>query len=177
MTKSVVMNEEKFQKRLGKGMTVLGWILVLGLLTVFFSRYLDKQNNPNQSLSLTQTDQFKQVQLQRNRYGHYVASGIINKKPVVFMLDTGATDISIPEKVAQRLKLKPGIKIPVHTANGQIDVYATTLEHVSLGAIELHNISANINPFMQGEEILLGMSFLRHLDFSQQGDQLVIRQY
>lgn len=158
-------------------MTILGWLLVLGLLTVFFSRYLDKQNNPNQSLALTQTDQFKQVQLQRNRSGHYVASGLINNKSVVFMLDTGATDISIPEKVARKLKLKPGIKIPVHTANGQIAVYATTLDQVSLGAIELHNISANINPFMQGEEILLGMSFLRHLDFSQQGDQLLIRQY
>ncbi len=171
------MNGENFQKRLGKGMTILGWILVLGLLTVYFSKYLDRQNNPNQSLSLSQTDQFNEVLLQRNRYGHYVASGMINSKSVVFILDTGATDISIPEKVARRLKLKPGIKIPVHTANGQIDVYATTLDRVSLGAIELHDISANINPFMQGDEILLGMSFLRHLDFSQQSDQLLIRQY
>ena len=158
-------------------MTILGWILVLGLLTVYFSSYLDKQNNPNQDLSFSQTAQFKQVHLQQNRYGHYVASGMINNKPVVFMLDTGATDISIPEKVAQKLKLKAGIKIPVHTANGQIDVYATTLDHVSLGAIKLHNIRANINPYMQGEEILLGMSFLKHLDFSQQGKQLLIRQY
>ncbi len=171
------MNEENFQKRLGKGMTILGWILVLGLLTVFFSKYLDKQHNPNQNLALYSAGNHKEIQLQRNRYGHYVASGMINNKPVVFMLDTGATDISIPEKVARRLKLKAGIKIPVYTANGEIDVYATTLDHVSLGAIELHDVSANINPFMQGEEILLGMSFLKHLDFSQKGDKLRIRQY
>ncbi len=171
------MNNDNFQKRLGSGMTVLAWIVVLGILSVYFSRYLDQQNNPNQTLSTSQIDDYKQVQLQRNRYGHYVASGMINSAEVVFILDTGATDISIPEKIAQKLKLKAGIKIPVHTANGQIDVYATTLDRVSIGEIELHNISANINPYMQGEEVLLGMSFLRHLDFSQQGEQLLIRQY
>jgi len=158
-------------------MTVLGWIVILGILSVYFSRYLDQQNNPNKAISTYQTDDFKQVQLQRNRYDHYVASGMINSTEVVFILDTGATDVSIPEEVAQKLRLKAGIKIPVHTANGQIDVYATTLDRVSLGEIELHNISANINPHMQGEEVLLGMSFLRHLDFSQQGEQLLIRQY
>lgn len=158
-------------------MIVLCWILLLGLLTIYFSRYLEQQNNPNQNLSDTQPDQSKQVQLQRNRYGHYVASGMINKQEVVFILDTGATDISIPKKVAQRLRLKAGIKIPVNTANGQINVYSTTLDSVNLGSIELNNVRANINPYMHGEEILLGMSFLKHLHFSQQGDQLLIRQY
>lgn len=171
------MNEDNFQKRLGRGMTVFGWIVVLGILSVYFSRYLDQQNNPNKTLSTTQTDDYKQVPLQRNRYGHYVANGMINSTEVVFIVDTGATDISIPEKIAQKLRLKSGIKIPVHTANGQVDVYATTLDSVSLGEIELHNIRANINPYMEGEEVLLGMSFLRHLDFSQQGEQLLIRQY
>ncbi len=171
------MNEDNFQKRLGKGMTVLGWIVVLGILTVYFSRYLDQQNNPNKALSTSQTDDYKQVQLQRNRYGHYLANGMINSTEVVFLLDTGATDITIPEKIAQKLRLKAGIKIPVQTANGQTVVYATTLDSVSIGEIELHGVNANINPYMQGEEVLLGMSFLRHLDFAQQGEQLLIRQY
>ncbi len=171
------MNEDNFQKRLGKGMTVLGWIVVLGILTVYFSRYLDQQNNPNKALSTSQTNDYKQVQLQRNRYGHYLANGMINSTEVVFLLDTGATDITIPEKIAQKLRLKAGIKIPVQTANGQTVVYATTLDSVSIGEIELHGVNANINPYMQGEEVLLGMSFLRHLDFAQQGEQLLIRQY
>jgi aspartyl protease family protein len=171
------MNDEKFQIKLGKGMTILGWILILGLLTIYFSKYLDKQNNPNQNLASTHTGGVKEVELQRNRFGHYVANGMINNIPVIFMLDTGATDISIPKKVARRLNLKEGIKIPVYTANGEINVYATRLKQVSLGVIEMHDVKANINPFMHGEEILLGMSFLRHLDFSQEGDKLLIRQY
>ncbi len=171
------MSEENFQKRLGSGMVTLGWIVAIGLMTMLFSNYLDKQNNPNQNLALNQTNISKEVQLQRNRYGHYVANGMINGKPVVFMIDTGATDISIPEKIAQRLKLKAGVKFLADTANGEIDVYATKLERVSLGPIELHNVSANINPYFEGDEILLGMSFLKHLHFSQEGDQLLIRQY
>lgn len=181
MTESETMSEENFQKRLGSGMVILGWIMLVGLLSVFFTKYLDKQNNPNQHLAqysnTEQTGTLKEVILQRNRYGHYVANGMINNQAVVFMLDTGATSISIPEKVAQRLKLKAGIKLSVDTANGEIEVYATRLNRVGLGVIELHNVRANINPYLQGEEILLGMSFLKHLDFSQKGDKLLIRQY
>ena len=171
------MDDDNFQKRIGKGMTILGWLILLGLLTYYFSGFLERQNNPNQSLSLNQTEEYKEVQLQQNRFGHYVATGMINNKPVVFILDTGATDISIPENVARRLNLQTGVKVPVQTANGVISVYTTSLERVNLGGIELYNVSANINPFMQGDEVLLGMSFLRHLDFSQKGDQLLIRQY
>lgn len=171
------MSEENFQKKLGSWMVILGWILVLGLLSMYFSRYLDKQNNPNQDMEFSQTGVNNEIELQRNRYGHYVADGKINGKPVVFMLDTGATDISIPEKVAQRLRLKAGMKFYVDTANGEIGVYGTQLNSVSLGPIELHNVNANINPYFDGEEILLGMSFLKHLHFSQNGDKLLIRQY
>ena len=158
-------------------MIILGWIILLGLLTLFFSRFLSQQKNPNQNPELTQTNSFKEVRLQRNRYGHYVISGKINDKPVTFILDTGATNISIPERIAQRLSLKKGFPMPVDTANGQIDVFATTLDRVSLGGIELQDINANINPYMEGDEVLLGMSFLKYLDFSQEGDQLLIRQY
>ncbi len=171
------MNEQNFQTRIGKGMVILAWIGVLGVLTLYFSRFLDQQHNPNQDLETAATTQFKQVQLQRNRAGHYVANGMINNKAVVFMLDTGATDISIPAHIAQKLKLRAGLKTPARTANGQIYVYATTLDRVSLGAIALNDVSANINPYMQGDQILLGMSFLKKLDFLQQGDQLFIRQY
>ncbi len=171
------MTDENFQQRLGNGMVILGWILAISLLAFLFSKYLDTQNNPNQNLALNQTGINKGVELQRNGYGHYVANGTINNQPVVFMIDTGATQISIPEKIAQRLKLKAGLRFPVDTANGEIDVYSTRLEQVSLGPITLYDVSASINPHFEGDEILLGMSFLKHLHFSQEGDKLLIRQY
>ena len=84
-------------QRLGKWMITAAWLLLLMLLTWFFNSQLDRQRNPNrQVLTATSTTGLPEVQLKRNRFGHYVASGLINGQPAEFMLDTGATDVSIP---------------------------------------------------------------------------------
>ncbi len=141
-----------------------------------FKKYLDQQNNPNQEIAVYyNTDQIAEVVLQQNRQGHYLANGAINGKPVTFLLDTGATHISIPEHIARRLNLTKGFPMKVNTANGAITVYATQLDSVSIGAITLHNIRANINPFMKSDEILLGMSFMKHLELIQREGQLILR--
>lgn len=116
-----------------------------------------------------------EVILQRNRMGHYVANGEINNQPVRFLLDTGATSISLPAEVAQRLGLKGTRKHQVETANGTITVSATRLHQVSLGGITLHNVRAHINPHMDGEDVLLGMTFLKHLEMIQRGNTLTLR--
>ena len=158
-------------------MLALAWIAILGLLYVFFADLLSDFNNPNQSPeTLISETGVTRVVLSRNRYGHYVATGLINQHPVEFMLDTGATSISIPKNVARRLKLTPGGPSQVQTANGTITVYRTQLDSVSIGKIRLHNIRAHINPHIQGDEILLGMSFLKHVDFTQTGKELIISQ-
>ena len=40
----------------------------------------------------------------------------------------------------------------------------------------MHDVKAHISPSMDGDEVLLGMSVLKHLDFNQQGDTLTLRQ-
>jgi aspartyl protease family protein len=159
-------------------MTIAMWIVILGLMTMFFHSWQEKQHNPNQSLSITTSaDGINELTLQRNRFGHYVATGTINDIPVVFLLDTGASDISVPGDLAQKLGLKRGRAMVYQTANGAIQVYATRLTKVDLGGIVLGQVRASINPNMQGDEVLLGMSFLKHLEFTQRGDELIIRQY
>lgn len=154
------------------------WIGVLGVLTLFFSSLLDKQFNPNQSVnSYTRIDGVREAQIQRNRYGHYVTNGSINGHEVVFFIDTGASDVSIPQVIAKRLKLKHGLPVTFQTANGMAQGYMTNLNHVALGDIELTDVSASINPNAQFDEILLGMSFLKHLEFIQRGNILTLRQY
>jgi len=106
-----------------------------------------------------------------------VASGSINNTPVVFLLDTGASDVSVPEKLAQAIGLKRGRPMIYQTANGTITVYATRLDKVDLGGIVLGQVRASINPNMQGNKVLLGMSFLKHLEFTQRGDTLILKQY
>ena len=92
------------------------------------------------------------------------------------MLDTGATVVSVPIGIARRLKLKPGARRMVETANGRIITYATTLDSVNIGNIELNRVAASINPRSDSREVLLGMTFLKHLELLQRGDTLTIRQ-
>ena len=165
-------------KTAGHFMIYLAWILFLGFLTFAFNKFLDQQNNPNQTVqSRYATDNIVEITLVQNRQGHYVANGTINRQPVTFLLDTGATRISIPLEVAQRLNLQKGYASPTVTANGTIQVFNTRLNSVSIGGIQFRNIRAGINPYMQGKEILLGMNFLKHLELIQRDGQLTLRQH
>ena len=165
------------QHAMGKSMVFAMWLIILGLLTLFFNNYLEKQHNPNQQvMSRELGDGEREVVLERNRYGHYLANGQINGQPVVFLLDTGATDISIPAHLARRLNLREGRPLTFQTANGLARGYATRLDSVSLGNIRLTDLPASINPNVEQDEILLGMSFLKHLEFNQKGNTLTLRQ-
>ena len=161
---------------IGKWMVYASWILFLALLTVVFNNYLEKQYNPNEKVQQSvDPDGTYEVSLTRNRFGHYVTSGSINGQPVTFLLDTGATNISIPEPVARRLGLKRGAPISVSTANGMITVYNIVLDRVAIGPLEIRALRGGINPHMDGDEILLGMNFLKHLELIQRGDQLILK--
>jgi aspartyl protease family protein len=169
---------QREQKSIGTGMYVLGWLVLGTLMLFFFKDLLERQQNPNRELITRYGDDgVREVELQRNRYGHYVTSGEINGQAVVFIIDTGATGVAIPELVARRLKLSRGVAFDTQTANGMATSYAARLDSVRVGEIELHDVSAGITPGLQGNEILLGMSFLRHIEFTQRGNTLVLRQY
>jgi aspartyl protease family protein len=160
--------------KLGKHMLYAAWIIALLMLTWLFSGWLE--DDPNRAVGgRVSADGAREVVLTRGRDGHYLANGRINGVEARFMLDTGATLVAIPEKLARKMGLESGPPIQVETANGTVTAYLTRLNSVSLGNIELYNIRATINPQMEGEEILLGMSFLRKLEFTQKEDTLVLR--
>ena len=159
-------------------MTALAWIAFMLLLGFYFNDVLEKQKNPNQSLTTQYSEgQIREVTLQRNKFGHYVSSGKLNGQAVTFMLDTGATGVAIPDHIARALKIKRGRAYSVQTANGIATSFATRLDTVSVGEITLRNVDAGIAPGLTGDEVLLGMSFLRHIEFTQRGDTLVLKQY
>jgi aspartyl protease family protein len=161
--------------KFGRSMVFVSWILALALFTLLAQDWLDGVYNPNRSLtSLHVAGGEQQIVLKRNRYGHYVSSGMINGRPATFLLDTGATDVVIPEGLAEEYSLQRGPAYQSVTANGVIQVYGTLLNTIELGPIRLYNVQAAINPHMDGDEVLLGMSFLKYLKFNQQGDELII---
>jgi aspartyl protease family protein len=164
-------------QRAGRAMLLFAWAGSLALLTLLFQDELESQFNPNaEPLVQRAQDGRQEVVLERNGQGHYVAGGAINGRPVTFLLDTGATDVALPEALAERLglpRLGGGL---TQTANGPVAVWQTELEAVSLGGITLHDVRAAIVPSMQaGDPVLLGMSFLRQLEFTQRDGRLTLR--
>jgi aspartyl protease family protein len=146
----------------------------MGSLTLFFNGFIQQRDNPNHALLELQTAS-GEVVLERNRAGHYLAPGLINGQPVNFLLDTGATHVSVPAGIAEELGLTKGRRSQVSTANGVISVYQTELSTVQLGGIQLQQVRASINPYMPDEVVLLGMSFMKHLDMTQRDGVLTLK--
>ena len=171
------MQQNNSTTQFGRIFTWIAWLLVLGLLAFVFQDLLETQNNPNEHPQYSRNKQGDaEVILQQNRHGHYVVNGTINQQKVTFLLDTGATEVSIPEQLAQQLNLPRFGRYQVSTANGTITVQQTTIDELSIGNIFLYNVRANINPGMRDNEILLGMSALKKLEFQQTGKQLILRE-
>lgn len=171
------MTENNPEQRLGRGMLYIGWIIALGLVTMGIHQWLEKRNNPNAMPESSRAKGVNEVVLERNHQHHYVANGQINGQTVAFLLDTGATHVSVPRHLANKLGLKPGAPALANTANGVVETRNTVISNLTLGSIELQDVRASINPGMRQDEILLGMSALKNVEFTHRNGTLTIRQY
>jgi aspartyl protease family protein len=162
-------------RKLGNAFTWVGWIAGFIVLALLFQKILDEQNNPNQKILTTHDGAVMQIELQRNRFGHYLLDGEINNQRVTFLVDTGATTTSIPDRLGQSLGLQRGYPFDVETANGTTTAYSTRLDNLRIGEIEFRDVRASLNPGYDSDEILLGMNVLKHLELLQRGDRLIIR--
>lgn len=170
------MKQQSPGQRIGRVFMVLAWCAALFLATRFFGQWEARQQNPNVVVSSQQGEGFIEVKLVSNVQGHFVASGQINGQPVDFMLDTGATDVSIPADLARRLKLEEGFGVTLSTANGLSQGYRTRIERLQLGDIVLRDVRALVAPGLHGDQVLLGMSALNKLEFTQRGGTMLLRQ-
>ena len=170
------MSEASSTRRTGTVMLVLAWVVGLGLAAYWFSSVEERRRNPNQQPVSFAANGAVEVRLERNRQGHYLVNGRINGSEVTFMLDTGATFVAIPAGLADRLGLPRGRAVTVQTANGPAQSFTTRIDTLALGDIRLHDVGAGIVPGMTGDDVLLGMSALQQLDFSQRGGELILRQ-
>lgn len=168
--------QSDFISRAGTGMTFAAWVLFLVILFGVFDYLVAQRNNPNQNIATAISGGEKEIVLQRNPYGHYVATGSINSRDVIFLLDTGASDIAIPESIADEIGLVKGPAITIKTANGNARAYRTRLESAALGEIKLYDLNATILTNISGKEVLLGMNFLKHFEIIQKDKTLTIRQ-
>jgi aspartyl protease family protein len=117
-----------------------------------------------------------QARIQSGRGGHYFTPGRINGHPVDFLVDTGATAVSMNLSTAQRLGLnyRAGQQVAMTTANGVVSGYRLTLDRVRVGAIELDRVEAIVTMGDFPAEILLGNSYLSRVDMRREDGVLVL---
>jgi aspartyl protease family protein len=107
--------------------------------------------------------------------GHFLTAGAINGRPTQFLVDTGATSVSMSVQEAERLGIdyKKGQLGRSSTANGTVTTYLVKLASVRIGDVEVYDIEGNVVPAGM-PYILLGNSFLTRFQMTRQNDQLVL---
>ncbi len=107
-----------------------------------------------------------------NSRGMYFLGGSINGFQVEFVLDTGATFVSMNRNVAKRIGLNyklEGEKSQSQTANGLSTIYIMNLKRVKVGDIELRDVKGSVHDSDSPTVVLLGNSFLNKLDMQREG--------
>ena len=122
-----------------------------------------------------QTGSRQSVNVAQDGSGHFLADGMVNGSHIRFMIDTGATLVSIPVSEAARLgidyqKGQPGYSI---LADGRrVASYRVTFDSVTIGDLTLLNVAGSVS---EGTGIpLLGMSFLNRTEMRREGQNMTL---
>ncbi len=156
----------------GAGMLVIGWLIIIGIVFWVFHYWNERQINPNRALVAAPSGE---IVLQRNRAGQYLADGEVNDRRVTFLLDTGATQVALSTGLARELGLKLGPPVTLSTAAGPAQGYSVRLHSVRLAGIEMRDVGALVTDGLEPGLVLLGMNFLKRLEMTQRGDQLILK--
>lgn len=115
---------------------------------------------------------------ERGPDGHFRVRADVNGEIVEFLVDTGASNVVLARKDAERLGIAPPQNRffeRYYTANGVVMGAPVMIEEISIGSIKVDNVRASVTT---GElhVSLLGMSFLNRLgEFSISGERLTLR--
>lgn len=116
------------------------------------------------------------ISLAADGNGHFVTFGQINGKAIQFLVDTGATSVSIPASFAQEagISYKNGQRQLSQTANGVIVVYRVKLDSVRVGDVTLYQVDGVVIDGKGLGAALLGMSFLNRMEMKREGSVMTL---
>ena len=151
-----------------------GTLAVLGVSIIGLLIFFDSNTQTRVTFSGDKNSKTQVIKVKADYQNGYVLRGFINDKPVVFLVDTGATSIAMSGTDAKILGLSRGQHGYSATAGGRVSSYATRLKVAQIGNIKITNLHASIIPKMKPGQILLGMNFLKHLTLNQNKGVLTI---
>lgn len=139
-----------------------------------------KQYNLSSTVSTSFVERKAQKEtIYKDSGGMYLAHGYINGQSVRFLVDTGASAISMNSEQAKQLGIRykyTGTPAGVSTASGYAKAYRVQLKSVSVGEITQSNVDAYVIEGNHPGPILLGMTFLGRLNVEHSGNAMTLIQ-
>lgn len=119
-----------------------------------------------------------ELKIPLDEQGMYRVNGKINRQPIQFLIDTGASMVALNEFHAQsaNIDFQKGTSIPVDTASGRVTAFQVQLDRLTIGQITKYNVPAVVFPGSYPPIALLGMSFLNQVQLDEDGDYLTLRE-
>lgn len=116
------------------------------------------------------------VRIASQQGGHHWVRGQVNGRNVDFVVDTGASVISMNLSTAKRLGIdyEKGREGLASTANGLKEVRSVLLEKVTIGSITQYQVAASVHLDDALPVVLLGNSFLSKVDMRTEAGVLIL---
>jgi aspartyl protease family protein len=144
------------------------WCVVMGLLYLLMSHYLKPKH--------AQVQANGDLVIKRSQDGHFYTLGSVNGQEVKFVVDTGATLVSVSEAFAQRAHVSGGTPTTFRTANGEHPGRVVDGVVVEIGPVSVSSVKVGVGLQMGDDnEALLGQSFLSKFDITMDKNQMVLR--
>ncbi len=146
---------------------LLFWAVVMGLLYWGMTHYL----KPKQVRVLSHGE----LVIERARDGHFYANGQVQGEDVVFLVDTGASLVSISDELASSAHLQGGKPTVFQTANGPRSGRVVEGVTITVGPISVSNLSVGVGLNLSDpNQALLGQSFLSRFNVALSKDRMIL---
>ena len=148
------------------------WLLLAG---VIYSAWVWYENTQRESL-VPYAGHGGELVIPRHTDGHFYVKGEVNHAPVNFMIDTGATAVSVNHEQAAQAKLPSGHAVTIQTANGSVPGELVHGVPVRAGHL-VYNDTLVVRGLvgLPSDQALLGQSFLMQFNIELREREMILR--
>jgi aspartyl protease family protein len=148
------------------------WLALAGVLYIVFERIEHQRQASFKPYALSTGE----LVIPRQRDGHFHVLGEVNRQPVSFLVDTGASHVSVSEALAAQAGLPKGQAITLSTANGERPGQLVRSVPVRAGHLALNDTTVIVGLVgLPPDQALLGQAFLKHFDIEINSKEMVLR--
>lgn len=164
---TLVSRFERFAQNTNMVWIAVFWLVLMGLLYVVISHYTNQRKTVIEANGV--------LTIKKDRDGHFYAPGAINGQAVMFLVDTGATLISISDDLARMAQLPIGEPTQFNTAGGTRIGTIVSGVTVQVGSFQANNMRVGTGLDMSDKKhALLGQNFLSKFTTQTNGDTLTL---